>query len=98
MIRRPPRSTLFPYTTLFRSIIFACTDELECLRVQLARFLQQLIFGSRSPRFNQSNLITPGWKSRVLRLNEQTITAGRLRHQLYFFFALVADFSIEVGD
>src|SRR2546430_13610250 len=24
MIRRPPRSTLFPYTTLFRSLIFAC--------------------------------------------------------------------------
>src|SRR2546430_17559159 len=23
MIRRPPRSTLFPYTTLFRSLIFA---------------------------------------------------------------------------
>src|SRR5258705_7059652 len=23
MIRRPPRSTLFPYTTLFRSIIFS---------------------------------------------------------------------------
>src|SRR5256885_4616512 len=23
MIRRPPRSTLFPYTTLFRSVIFA---------------------------------------------------------------------------
>src|SRR5258707_13535459 len=26
MIRRPPRSTLFPYTTLFRSVIF---EELE---------------------------------------------------------------------
>src|SRR2546422_6651312 len=25
MIRRPPRSTLFPYTTLFRSIIDACS-------------------------------------------------------------------------
>src|SRR2546426_8218006 len=25
MIRRPPRSTLFPYTTLFRSGGFACT-------------------------------------------------------------------------
>src|SRR2546425_2967096 len=25
MIRRPPRSTLFPYTTLFRSL-FACRD------------------------------------------------------------------------
>src|SRR5688572_31963156 len=25
MIRRPPRSTLFPYTTLFRSILFVAT-------------------------------------------------------------------------
>src|SRR3712207_8836355 len=24
MIRRPPRSTLFPYTTLFRSLPYAC--------------------------------------------------------------------------
>src|SRR5258707_15616093 len=24
MIRRPPRSTLFPYTTLFRSVVHAC--------------------------------------------------------------------------
>src|SRR2546430_13943253 len=24
MIRRPPRSTLFPYTTLFRSLVFGC--------------------------------------------------------------------------
>src|SRR2546430_12675144 len=28
MIRRPPRSTLFPYTTLFRSLISGC-DELR---------------------------------------------------------------------
>src|SRR5260370_38534351 len=27
MIRRPPRSTLFPYTTLFRSILAACRDD-----------------------------------------------------------------------
>src|SRR2546430_13192806 len=27
MIRRPPRSTLFPYTTLFRSIV--CADSLS---------------------------------------------------------------------
>src|SRR2546426_2639013 len=26
MIRRPPRSTLFPYTTLFRSIVIADDD------------------------------------------------------------------------
>src|SRR2546427_8505633 len=27
MIRRPPRSTLFPYTTLFRSFLFALPGE-----------------------------------------------------------------------
>src|SRR2546422_6108457 len=27
MIRRPPRSTLFPYTTLFRSLIIEAVDE-----------------------------------------------------------------------
>src|SRR3712207_8575179 len=34
MIRRPPRSTLFPYTTLFRSKILALVDALG----NLARF------------------------------------------------------------
>src|SRR5258708_35462999 len=29
MIRRPPRSTLFPYTTLFRSKFFACLVRFE---------------------------------------------------------------------
>src|SRR3712207_7261397 len=40
MIRRPPRSTLFPYTTLFRSpdiLIFAGTTEGR----MLAEFLEQ---------------------------------------------------------
>src|SRR3712207_9579302 len=27
MIRRPPRSTLFPYTTLFRSVVAVAGDE-----------------------------------------------------------------------
>src|SRR5256885_8941717 len=31
MIRRPPRSTLFPYTTLFRSGTFWSGDELPAL-------------------------------------------------------------------
>src|SRR3712207_7570557 len=29
MIRRPPRSTLFPYTTLFRSLQVALVDDVE---------------------------------------------------------------------
>src|SRR3712207_7205427 len=32
MIRRPPRSTLFPYTTLFRSLPGALPDEAELRR------------------------------------------------------------------
>src|SRR3712207_7850909 len=32
MIRRPPRSTLFPYTTLFRSSYFACIPSKTLLR------------------------------------------------------------------
>src|SRR3712207_7899822 len=40
MIRRPPRSTLFPYTTLFRSLLPAVHEErplLEVLLEELAR-------------------------------------------------------------
>src|SRR2546430_14466490 len=29
MIRRPPRSTLFPYTTLFRSQLLLCTHRVD---------------------------------------------------------------------
>src|SRR5256885_11157022 len=33
MIRRPPRSTLFPYTTLFRSVAFAVTTYVSQVRM-----------------------------------------------------------------
>src|ERR1019366_1738466 len=41
MIRRPPRSTLFPYTTLFRSLDFKLTaaEHLQLLAHSKARFL-----------------------------------------------------------
>src|SRR2546428_6434054 len=32
MIRRPPRSTLFPYTTLFRSRPFSCSARIRILQ------------------------------------------------------------------
>src|SRR5256885_14597953 len=35
MIRRPPRSTLFPYTTLFRSVRFRVVDASGIVRVEL---------------------------------------------------------------
>src|SRR5438132_6974003 len=33
MLRRPPRSTLFPYTTLFRSSIFVCLSMVQLMAV-----------------------------------------------------------------
>src|SRR5438309_4709694 len=36
-MRRPPISTLFPYTTLFRSRRFACDGELEWINVDQER-------------------------------------------------------------
>src|SRR2546430_7275527 len=35
MIRRPPRSTLFPYTTLFRSVIAGAGDERRAVAAQI---------------------------------------------------------------
>src|SRR2546426_9238302 len=37
MIRRPPRSTLFPYTTLFRSQLNATKDRVQRLEEQVSR-------------------------------------------------------------
>src|SRR5258707_2100254 len=43
MIRRPPRSTLFPYTTLFRSVHHAAADVLPRGRSAHGRFLREAL-------------------------------------------------------
>src|SRR2546422_1269215 len=35
MIRRPPRSTLFPYTTLFRSVATSGCDQVDTAKAKL---------------------------------------------------------------
>src|SRR5256885_4193121 len=69
MIRRPPRSTLFPYTTLFRSVRAVLADELDDERVELPlrqrsvdvvvqRILGVVILEDRkSTRLNSSHLV-----------------------------------------
>src|SRR5688572_32392065 len=42
MIRRPPRSTLFPYTTLFRSLLRLRTAATERLELELGELLAVL--------------------------------------------------------
>src|SRR2546427_5649759 len=42
MIRRPPRSTLFPYTTLFRSVLAHALQQLDVRRVGGAQLAYRL--------------------------------------------------------
>src|SRR5256885_7211718 len=58
MIRRPPRSTLFPYTTLFRSEDLLDLVELE-IRELLTRygFDGEAVPDRKSTRLNSSHLV-----------------------------------------
>src|SRR2546422_4421821 len=46
MIRRPPRSTLFPYTTLFRSVLAAALLETGRFRYADALYVWGILAGS----------------------------------------------------
>src|SRR2546430_8872492 len=58
MIRRPPRSTLFPYTTLFRSII-STFDDLQKSKPNTREFATRVFKGTvedrKSTRLNSSH-------------------------------------------
>src|SRR3712207_7337625 len=51
MIRRPPRSTLFPYTTLFRSIVLLAGD-----LAQAGQCLRDALLVSEPPPLDESFL------------------------------------------
>src|SRR2546422_4539824 len=61
MIRRPPRSTLFPYTTLFRSRVLAVDDVPAILRFLVSALTAQGCVASsastdrKSTRLNSSH-------------------------------------------
>src|SRR2546430_7847433 len=74
MIRRPPRSTLFPYTTLFRSFVF------DLFGVQ-----QQSVGKLIGPRFEISNLACgqtdPVMQIGIKRRNRKCIATGGERSE-----------------
>src|SRR2546429_2182977 len=68
MIRRPPRSTLFPYTTLFRSVL---KNSLRCVLLGIDTLAPSAIFGERSPPYIQRGFALTLWRGsppRFLRL------------------------------
>src|SRR5256885_9355327 len=54
MIRRPPRSTLFPYTTLFRSLVRRWEGPLPSTR---SRYSCRFRADRKSTRLNSSHLV-----------------------------------------
>src|SRR2546428_8494968 len=58
MIRRPPRSTLFPYTTLFRSISSERLGDAHCRRLVHPPLLRQL--QRRAPQGAVQQRVVPG--------------------------------------
>src|SRR3712207_7945975 len=77
MIRRPPRSTLFPYTTLFRSRVLAgifgwCLEQQRCLLdFERSSICSPAIDQFVSPRKAFFSCCCP-WASASLRSEEHT--------------------------
>src|SRR2546425_2053822 len=68
MIRRPPRSTLFPYTTLFRSIMIGPTG---VGKTEIARRLARLA-GAPFLKVEASKFTEVGYVGRDVRSEEHT--------------------------
>src|SRR5438034_6706629 len=80
MLLRPPRSTLFPYTTLFRSWLWIADSDLEGLRVMLAQEVAYYACQSKLAevleKVLKAELIRLGWAL------EKTHDLPRLRDHL----------------
>src|SRR2546430_10436473 len=90
MIRRPPRSTLFPYTTLFRSTNY-CEGPLNSITWRIAS-MQQRSEEHTSELQSQSNLVC-----RLLLEKKKIETAFHLLLSFRFSFLWISspDFSMR---
>src|SRR3989442_9636079 len=69
MIRRPPRSTLFPYTTLFRSTVASQTNPLTVTSVSCENFPSKAPLG----KFSHDTLVTVKGDRKSTRLNSSHV-------------------------
>src|SRR3712207_9536672 len=83
MIRRPPRSTLFPYTTLFRSFIvekefegFSVGKKENKLGIRASSTTEIILDGCKVPRENVLGEPGKGYKVSIETLNEGRIGIG----------------------
>src|SRR3712207_7064089 len=85
MIRRPPRSTLFPYTTLFRSVL-AFVDALD------AEYRKD---GVRANAILPSVIDTPGKSSNLSADRKSTRLNSSHAHISYAVFCLTKNTSVS---
>src|SRR3712207_8906516 len=71
MIRRPPRSTLFPYTTLFRSATVRTLEPTTMLRIDGNVFLEALNATAAAPAFLETS------RRHLARINPAASTRAR---------------------
>src|ERR1022692_3677219 len=77
MIRRPPRSTLFPYTTLFRSPLIPV-----CLTSSGTRFAgHSTVIDRKSTRLNSSHLVISYAVFCLKKKNKATIARSAASHR-----------------
>src|SRR5436853_1832229 len=76
MIQRPPRSTLFPYTTLFRSKIVAVRGEEVARKVLGTHILRDLVGNLRTFTSQRSRCSKCNWKPRRAPLKGVCVKCG----------------------
>src|SRR3989442_7636029 len=83
MIRRPPRSTLFPYTTLFRSLCAGHWSKyISCMSIFISVLLiRKLRLRKRSEEHTSELQSRPHLVCRLLLEKE---SANHLRHYIHF--------------
>src|SRR3712207_8303205 len=74
MIRRPPRSTLFPYTTLFRSRGLVLMMVVHC-RIALEQVIHQMVIPQQAAISRHRRWVQPA--TSLCNLLKQTITSDR---------------------
>src|SRR3712207_8911798 len=89
MIRRPPRSTLFPYTTLFRS------DRIDLLLRTAARFTPRV--GASRPRYRDDKGIKSSGRVLIVERSEEHMSELQSRQYLVCRLLLEKK-TIQQGD
>src|SRR5260370_28126827 len=88
MIRRPPRSTLFPYTTLFRS-----SARTSVIRAYITGVPQRVV-GINVRAKNDDSVFGPG----ELRndVPHRDFASRRIRDEGVFFYLIVLQFAVQI--